>query len=121
MRTVVTRETEWDEHEIAKMQALAIYEADVCDCGFHHSVADQDPELKLTVRRCPVCAGIAQTMRQVAAQDEKTVAALGRDPAPEVPRPEDGRKFGLTPNMSPEFARLLALAEAQTSDKASTA
>lgn len=99
IRTIVTREPEWDDHERAKMQALTEYEAKVCDCGFHESVADTDPDLELVFRTCPVCAGTAQQMRVIAAQDDKAVEKLGKTPAPEAVRPDDGRHIGLRRKM----------------------
>lgn len=108
VRTVVTRESEWDDSERDKMQGLAEYESEICACGFHRSVADQDPDMEITRRRCPLCAGLAQSMRQIAAADEKAVAALGKDPAPEAERPDDGRIFGLRPKVPADLAQLLA-------------
>lgn len=110
--TVVQREVEWDDVEREKMEGLVQYESEICSCGLHKSVADEDPDLEMTERRCPVCAGLAQTMRQIGAQDEKATEALGKSPAPELRRPEDGRFFGLRPKVSPESARLLEDAKA---------
>lgn len=109
LRTVVTREPEWDDYEREKLAALVQYEAEICACGLHESVADEDPDLELTPRRCPVCAGLEQTMRTINEQDETAVAALGKSPAPEVERPSDGRTFSLRHKVSPEVARLLKM------------
>lgn len=79
------------------MAALVEYEAHICECGLHESVADEDPDLEMPARFCPVCAGIAKNMRIVSAQDEKTVKALGKEPDPAADRPDDGRHFRLRP------------------------
>lgn len=93
------------------MEGLAQYESEICECGLHKSVADEDPDLEMTLRRCPVCAGLAQAGREIATQDEKAVDALGKSPAPEVALPQDGRSFGLRPKVSAELARLLDAAK----------
>lgn len=97
MRTVVTRDVEWDDTERAKMLALAAYEASLCACGFPEHLADEDPDLRLTVRVCPVCAGLAKAARIQSKSDQAAVAALGKTPAPEAERPTDGRHIGLEP------------------------
>src|SRR3546814_20181393 len=61
VRTVVTREPEWDHAEVAKMPAFAEYEAGLCACGLHKSIADTDPDLDMPERNCPVCAGLARS------------------------------------------------------------
>ena len=109
VRTVVTREIEWDDLEREKMAALVQYRSEICDCGLHRSVADEDPDLELTRRQCPVCAGIARGMREIHSQDERDVEALGKTPAPNAERPGDGRSFGLRSKVSPEIERLLAM------------
>lgn len=95
------------------MEGLVQYESEICECGLHKSVADEDPDLEMTLRRCPVCAGLAQRGREIAAQDEEAVKGLGKSPAPEVPLPQDGRFFGLRPKVSAELARLLDAAKAR--------
>jgi hypothetical protein len=97
VRTVVTREAEWDDLERDKMLALAQFEAEVCACGMHYTIADADPSLELTLRVCPVCAGMAQQMRVLQARDEATAKARGDKAPPGVRRPEDGRHIGLRP------------------------
>lgn len=108
VRTVVTRESEWDDLEREKMLALEQYESEICSCGFHVSVADRDPHLETTVRKCPVCAGLAVNARVIAAEDKKQIEALGKSPDPLTPRPDDGRHFGLRAKVSPELERILA-------------
>lgn len=95
VRTIVTREVEWDDVERAKMQGLALYESQICACGMHESVAKTDPDLDIELPVCPVCAGLAQQMRVLASQDERQVKALGEKPAPETERPTDGRSVRL--------------------------
>lgn len=77
------------------MQGLAIYESKVCACGLHESIAQTDPDLELHTPVCPVCAGLAQQKRVLAADDAKTLKSLGNDPSPETPRPADGRTLRL--------------------------
>lgn len=94
-------ESEWDDSERAKMEALAIYDSRVCACGFHESTADEDPDLDLDFRVCPVCAGTAQLMRIQHAADNK---AKGERPDPSQPWPEDGRHVRLTRTVPPQGA-----------------
>lgn len=97
VRTVVTREAEWDDWERQKMLELAQYESRLCACGFPEDIADSDPDLEIAYRVCPVCAGLAQAMRAQAEADKRETALLGKTPAPEAPRPEDGRRIHLKP------------------------
>lgn len=49
------------------MLALVEYERGVCDgCGFHSSIADEDPFFTLEEKVCPVCA---QTEAELRARD----------------------------------------------------
>jgi hypothetical protein len=75
------------------MQALAEYEAGVCECGLHESEADKDPDLEIVPRHCPVCAGTARQMRVLAAEDEATVKQVyGTNKPPAAAElPDDGR------------------------------
>ena len=95
LRTVVTRESEWDDQERAKMLALAEHEASMCACGFPARYADTDPDLAWVERTCPVCAAVARNHRIVAAADEDATEKLGKKPDPEVRRPADGRHTSL--------------------------
>lgn len=88
--TVVVRESEWDDLERDKMLALTQYEAGICDCGLHESVADRDPEIELVTRRCPICAGLAQQMRVMHDKDHRAEERLKDQPG--AVRPADGRK-----------------------------
>lgn len=98
----MVREPEWDDAERAKMLALVEYEASVCECGFPESVADEDPDLELTFRVCPVCADLAKATRIQQAADAKAVEALGNTPPPEAPLPDDGRRVGLRAKRPPQ-------------------
>lgn len=91
VRTVVTPEPEWDDFEREKMLALALYEAGLCECGFHTSLA-HDPEKWFTVedQRCPLCADLEAQGRVRAEKDRKVEEALKDQPA--APRPSDGRR-----------------------------
>ena len=93
VRTIVTRDVEWDDQQRANMLALAEYEADLCACGLPKHVADTDPHLELKYRVCPVCAGLAKAARMQQKLDEEEVRTLGKEPAPEADRPTDGRHF----------------------------
>jgi hypothetical protein len=93
VRTTVTREPEWDDQQRANMLALAEYEAGICACGLPKDLADADPDLRLKYRVCPVCAGMAQATRVQHAYDEQDARTLGKNPAPGLPRPTDGRHF----------------------------
>lgn len=76
------------------MLALAEYESGICDgCGFHSSVADEDPYFTLEEKVCPVCA---QTAAEIRARD-KAEQESGSESA------GDGRK---------RYLRLLAPSEA---------
>ena len=94
------------------MQGLAQYESEICECGLHVSVADEDPDLEMTLRRCPVCADLAKNWRQINARDAEEIEALGKTPAPDALLPTDGRFIGLRPKVPRELARLLDEAKA---------
>lgn len=93
VRTVVTREPEWDDESRAEMLALAEYDAGICACGFHESLTqDRRNFFTFEHRVCPVCAGRAQWDRKVADADDH----IKVDPhaKPEAPLPTDGRWVG---------------------------
>jgi hypothetical protein len=94
---MVTRDVEWDPYERSKLLALAEYEAGVCECGFHQSVADTDPHLEIAARVCPVCAGVTQSTRVLHAEDDKHVKSLGKNAPPQKALPDDGRYLFLRP------------------------
>lgn len=98
MRTVVTREPEWDAAEVAKIQAYLEYETRICACGLHETVADTDPDLDMPMRKCPVCAALARNDRVIQQSDETVRRELGkRVEDPLTPLPSDGRHFSLVP------------------------
>lgn len=90
VRTVVTREPEWDDEQRNLMLALAQYKAELCDCGNHISLTD-DPSnvFQPTERVCAVCAGADRYTRVQQEADEK---AIGEKPSAHTPRPSDGRR-----------------------------
>ena len=93
-------EPEWDDESRAEMLALAEYEAGVCDCGLHESVAT-DPSNFFTFKHrvCPVCAAGARWGRKVREDDEAAMPPKG-SPA-DAPQPDDGRTAYLQP-LTPE-------------------
>lgn len=95
VRTVVTREAEWDDVQRANMLALADYEADLCDCGFPSHLADTDPDLRIKYRECPVCSGLSKAMRVQAAADASLLKQVygNKGPQPGDELPTDGRRL----------------------------
>jgi hypothetical protein len=91
VRTVVTREPEWDDAEREKLLGLALYEAEICECGIHSSLA-HDPERWFTLedQRCPLCADLAIQARIQGEKDRK-VAERFKD-QPDAKRGSDGRR-----------------------------
>jgi len=78
------------------MLQLVDYEAGICECGFHRSLADDEANLfRIEQRTCPVCAEADRWARIQANEDEDERAKLGQDPAPDVPHPGDGRHTGI--------------------------
>ncbi|GHJ59130.1 hypothetical protein NOK12_16480 [Nocardioides sp. OK12] len=96
--TVVVREAEWDDLERDKMLGLDEYEAGICACGFHQSLADdRENFFTFETRTCSVCKGQAQFSRQQHDADQR---ATPEDASPASPRPGDGRHT-YTRRMSP--------------------
>lgn len=97
VRTVVTREVEWDDQQRANMLALADWEADLCKCGLPTALADTDPNIEPKYRHCPSCANLAKFARYQHAADEAWVKEseenLGRALLPSEKRPTDGRVY----------------------------
>jgi hypothetical protein len=108
--TVVEREPRIDDVDRNDLLALAKYEAEICQCGFHPSVAN-DPEnvFQPGARTCPVCAGAAVWQRVLHAGDEK--AKGSKDAPPTAPQAADGRLA---------FMRLLSPQEAAAASPAKT-
>lgn len=59
-------------------------------------------------RECPVCAGAARWGRVLAADDDKFVKGLGKNPPPDASRPSDGRRT---------YARMKSEAEVAADDQ----
>lgn len=88
--TVVERESRINDADRADLLALMQYQAAVCDCGFHPSIAtDTNNVFQPGSRVCPVCAGAAVWQRVLSDGDEK---ATSKDAPPTQPRPSDGRR-----------------------------
>lgn len=99
--TLVERESRIDDADRGALLALLRYDSEVCDCGFHPSVAtDPANRFQPGTRTCPVCAGAAVWQRILHDQDAR---ATSKDAAPATPRPSDGRKAHMT-LLSPEQA-----------------
>lgn len=95
LEVITVREPEWDDESRAEMLALADYEAGICACGFHESVAkDQaNNHFGFEVDQCPVCAGRAQYARLQSKEDAEEDDRLEKvEAAPTDPRPADGRR-----------------------------
>lgn len=73
-------------------QALVEFEADICECGAHRSVADTDPDEELDLKVCPRCKNLAQALRALAKRDEEEAKHM-----PEGEKPADGRRISLKP------------------------
>lgn len=84
-------EPEWTDREREKLLDLATYEAEVCSCGFHESIAQDDPDLIFDAKVCPVCSGVAKSVRIQGARDEVHRKRLGDNPPPAAADPADGR------------------------------
>jgi hypothetical protein len=89
--TVVERESRIDDRDRGDLLALAMYEREVCNCGWHPSIADDESNtFQPATRICPVCAGLA-TYGRVLADHDKKWSEANRDAAAMVARPSDGR------------------------------
>lgn len=88
-----------------EMLGLTLYRRGVCECGFHESLtADKRNHFGFEDKVCPVCQGVARAARMQTATDEKIVEAMGKDPAPRMVRPTDGRRT---------FVKMLSPAEVE--------
>jgi hypothetical protein len=76
-----------------RMLAYGQYEAGLCDCGYHESLAT-DPSNHFTFEEkvCPVCRGSARYGRIQQAADEAATKARGEHAPPAMPHPADGRR-----------------------------
>jgi hypothetical protein len=89
--TVVERESRIDDADRADLLALALYEAEVCACGYHASIAnDASNDFQPGSRVCPVCAGASVWTRIQQEGDEAAQKSMKDAPAAS-PRPWDGR------------------------------
>lgn len=96
VRTIVHREPEWSDFERDKMLALAEYEAGICGCGMHKSIADTDPEMEMAERICPVCANLAKNGRIINDRDTTALKQVyGNEVPADAERPDDGRYLSL--------------------------
>ncbi len=116
--TVVTRESEWDPIERARLLALELHDREVCACGFHESVIDDDLAVVPQAKICPVCAGVAQYGRKLKVDNEAADKALGSDAPPTAPRAADGQRIAIH-QLTPEEAaahreRMASLEAART-------
>lgn len=92
------------------MQALAVYEAQICACGFHESFLDPKTNFFTFEKRfCPVCASSDQYERTLKEQDDAAVEHLSEAPAAH-PQPADGRRVFLRRLTSREIAEQALLA-----------
>lgn len=87
--TVVDRESRIDDADRLELLGLARFEAEVCDCGYHPSIA-RDESIVWTPesQTCPVCAGQAVWGRVEGERDK----SVPHDAPAKTPRPSDGRK-----------------------------
>jgi hypothetical protein len=89
--TIVERESRIDDADRTDLLALAQYEAEICACGYHPSIAyDEANTFQPVDRKCPVCAGISTWGRVHQEADEAAGKSL-KDAPPLTPRPWDGR------------------------------
>ena len=91
--TLVTRDAEFEDGDLERLLALRRYQAEVCDCGIHESqTADKSNVFTFDKRTCPVCKGLAQYQRILAAEDRSAEDQV-KDAPPATPRPSDGRRL----------------------------
>lgn len=88
---MVTRETEFDDLERDKLFGLIQYEAELCDCGLHKSVAhDRSNVFTLEAEWCPMCQALASQTRELDHLDSEAKERAGKDYAKRLP--SDGRR-----------------------------
>lgn len=89
--TIVERESRIDDVDRTDLLALLRHDAEVCACGFHPSVAnDEGNDFSPGSRVCPVCEGASVWSRVLADGDEKAQKSM-KDVDLMKPRPWDGR------------------------------
>lgn len=73
--------------------ALRHFQGGVCACGIHQSLtADKANVFTFEKQTCPVCKGLAQYQRVLAAEDRSADDKV-KDAPPATPRPSDGRRL----------------------------
>ena len=82
------------------MLQLVDYEAGICACGFHTSLADDEANLfRVEKRICPVCSEHDRWDRKVTEEDEKYRKDLKSKHGGNLPAdrkdPADGRHVGI--------------------------
>lgn len=86
--TIVSRESEWDDAQRERMQALVEYERGVhATCGLHDSIAKTDPYIALEDDVCPLCRAIELELRVRANREHEADEKAG----PTNPHQGDGR------------------------------
>lgn len=82
------REPDWTDADHRKMQALALYESQLCDqCGFHESLHDPDSNFYLPEwETCPIAKGYATEERKQKKRD-------GQHDESALSHPGDGRRL----------------------------
>lgn len=87
--TIIVRESRIDDIDRAELLALARFESEVCQCGYHPLLAeDKANNFTPETHVCPVCAAQAVWNRVLQAE-EKSVPP---DASPMSSRPSDGRR-----------------------------
>lgn len=91
------------------MLGLGLYESEICDCGFHSSLA-HDPTRWFTVERqtCPLCADLDAQARVQSEKDHKVAEKLKDQPG--ARRPADGRRAFVRPMTPAEVDEMRATA-----------
>ncbi|WP_394289509.1 hypothetical protein [Microbacterium sp.] len=93
---VTEAESPWNDHQRELMLQLVDYEAGICACGFHQSIADDEANLfRIEKRKCPVCAEHDRWDRIQAEADESERAKFGKEPPADRQDPADGRHVGV--------------------------
>lgn len=104
---MVERESRVDDADRIELLAMARHDAEVCHCGYHPSLTDDEANVFTPESRfCQVCGGQAVWGRVQAEQDK----SVPHDAPAKTPRPSDGRH---------SYMRMLTPEQAQTArDKA---
>lgn len=85
----IEREPIWTDADRHKMQALALYESEICpQCGFHASLHDPENHFQPRWHNCPIAKGKAQAERTQQRLDEEQRKRAGERATSD---PADGR------------------------------